>query len=214
MATSPTNSSKSSFCSSETAIGYETPYRSSISTVLYPFDGNMIDLITNNIGIPYGITLPSAVNQGYINQGLQLTSSAQQYVVIPSLNFTQSFTFQVWVYFSSMSLAADMAIFSQCDPNSICLTLMIKNARFVVSFDSMNSSSYLLGTTVLSINSIWVHATIVYDATLRQQQLYVNGRIDAISSGSVDPYRGTLQGSIATIGRHPNITSGFVFLDG
>lgn len=212
--TSSTTPSPISVCSSATAIGQETPYRSSIVTVLYPFDGNLIDLIQNNVGIPFGVSIPSALNQGYVNQALSLSSNSQQYVVIPSLNFGQSFTLQVWIYLNTISLSADMAIFSQCDSNSICLTLLIRNARFALSFDSMNSSSYLLGTTLLTSNSIWAHVTVVYDATLRQQQLYVNGRIDAVSIGSVDPYRGTTQGSIANVGRHPNITSGFVFFDG
>ena len=174
----------------------------------------MIDLIQNNIGIPFGLTIPSALNQGYVNQALSLSSNSQQYVVVPSLNFSQSFTLQVWIYLNSISLTADMAVFSQCDSNSICLTLLIRNARFALSFDSMNSSSYLFGTTLLNTNGIWAHVTAVYDASLRQQLLYVNGRIDAVSSSSIDPYRGTILGSTATVGRHPNITSGFVFFDG
>lgn len=212
-ATATVNRSVSS-CPGSTCIGNETPYRSSVTTLLYPFDGNMNDLIGNNIGVPLGNTLPAANVQGYVNQGLILSLSAQQYVLLPPVNFArQSFTLQVWIYPTIMSIAVEMAIFSQCDPTAICFTLSIRNARLAMSFDSMNTSSFLLGTAVLARDT-WIHVTVVYDAALRQQQMYVNGRMDAISTSPIDPYRGVTLGSVATVGRYPNTTSGFFFFDG
>ena len=187
-----------------TCIGQETPYHTSTVTALYPFDGSANDLSGFATGVLIGITTPSYSGGCYIgSQSLSFNSvTQQQYVQIPSVALAQtSFTIQTWLYLGSGAVVGDLGIFGQCDLNNICLTLSLRNGRFVLSFDSMTTdNNTLVGTSILASQK-WTHVTVVYDAVLFQQQIYVNGHIDALSHGLVAAYRGTTAGSIATIGR-------------
>ena len=82
-----------SVCSNSTCIGRETPYRTTIITVLYPFDGNYNDLTGYATGTPYGSPIFSSNYPGYISQAVYLPSGSQQYIQIPYVNLSQrSFT--------------------------------------------------------------------------------------------------------------------------
>ena len=144
-----------------------------------------------------------------------VASASQQYVQIPYVNLAQqSFTLQLWIYPTITNTSGEMGIFGQCDSSSICFSLSLRNARVGVSFDSKNNnSSPLLGSTLITGN-VWTHLTVVYDAVLRQQQIYVNGGVDAVSNGLVSPYRGSSSGSVTTIGRSAMVSSGFAYFDG
>jgi hypothetical protein len=141
------------------------------------------------------------LSQAYSGQALYFTSSSQ-YVQIPNVNLAQqSFTLQAWLFPINLSSPGDFGIFGQCDLNSICLSLSLRNSRFTLSFDSMNTNNNtLMGTDLINTNG-WVHVTVVYDAVLFQQQIYVNGVIDAMSRSIVTPYRGNSFGATTTIGR-------------
>ena len=76
-----------------------------------------------------------------------------------------------------------------------------------------NNSSPLIGSTLITTGA-WTHLAFVYDAALRQQQIYVNGRIDAVSYGLVSPYQGGTSGAIATIGRSASATSTWSYYTG
>ncbi|CAF1146911.1 unnamed protein product [Adineta ricciae] len=198
-----------SVCSNSTCIGQETPYRTTIITVLYPFDGNYNDLTGYATGTPYGSPIFSTNYPGYLSQAVYLPAGSQQYIQIPYVNLSQrSFTVQTWVYPTVISAGNDLGIFSQCDSNSICLSLSIRSGRLALSFDAMNvSSNVLIGTTVLSTNN-WFHVTLMYDLNRLQQQIYVNGEIDAISSGIVSPFRATSTGSVTIIGKTSSASYG------
>ncbi|CAF1538704.1 unnamed protein product, partial [Adineta steineri] len=126
---------------------------------------------------------------------------------IPNINLTeQSFTLQAWLLPTSMSSTNDLAIFGQCDSNSICLSLSLRSSRFALSFDSMNTGNIvLMGSSV--ITSGWVHVTVVYDITLFQQRIYVNGRIDAVSNNIVNPFQTISSVSTTTVAK----TSSFAY---
>jgi hypothetical protein len=192
-----------SACSVSTCIGKETPYRSSIVTALYPFDGNTNDLGGYATGTAFGgITYTP---QGYVSQSTStLIPASMQYIQIPNINFAQqSFTIQTWLFTpAAITAPSDYAIFGQCDGNSMCLSLSLRNGRITFSFDSMNSASTpLTGESLITSTLSWVHVTAAYDATLFQQQIYVNGEIDAVSHGIVSSYQGISSSSITTIGR-------------
>ena len=209
-----TNLSASS-CASTTCIGDETPFQTSMVTVLYPFDGNMNALNGYATGTAFGSPVASINANAYIGQSVFLASASQQYVQIPYVNLAQqSFTLQLWINPTITSTSGEMGIFGQCDSSSICFSLSLRNARVGVSFDSKNNnSSPLIGSTLITANS-WTHLTVVYDAVLRQQQIYVNGGIDAVSNGLVSPYLGSSSGSVTTIGRSAMVSSGFAYFDG
>jgi hypothetical protein len=197
-----------SVCSSSTCIGKETPYRASGITVLYAFDGNTNDLSGYASGTPSGTNPPTGfLNQGYVRQTLNFNANLSQYVTIPSVNLTkQSFTIQVWIYPVGSNGQVNYGIFGICHSDLICLSLSLFNNIVAFSFDSMNvNNKMLIGATVIEI-AAWSHITVVYDAVLFQQLIYVNGRIDAVSSGIVNPYQGKLSSSTSTIGLSSSYT--------
>lgn len=206
-----------SVCSTSTCIGKETPYRTSIITTLYTFDGNYNDQTGFATGIPYGISTPSVSSAGYVSQSITLTSTSYQYVQIPNINFAkQSFTLQTWIYPSNPNSLVEFGIFGQCDSNMMCLLLSIRNARITFAFDSSNSTNQgntLIGSTVITNN--WYHVTAVYDAVLFQQRIYVNGQIDSISYGMINSYQGISSSStITTIGRTTSSYNSTTYFNG
>jgi hypothetical protein len=186
-------------------------------TVLYPFDGNVNDLTGSSSGSLFGTTLPGFTGTAYVGTyALLLTSGNNQYVQIPYINLgQQSFTLQMWIYpTGSIIVPSDYGLFGQCDSNSICFLLTLRNARITLSFDSMNTNNNtLIGSTVFNGGS-WYHVTVVYDAVLYQQSIYINGRIDAIARGMVASYKGTSYGSVTTIGRSLSLASGYTYFIG
>ncbi len=191
-----------SACSASTCIGKETPYRSSIVTALYPFDGNVNDQSGYATGTAFGGF--AYTPQGYVSQACVLTAASSQYILIPNVNLAkQSFTLQTWLFTPpAITNPSDFGIFGQCDTNSICLSLSLRNGRITLSFDAMNSANTaLVGASVISTTNSWVHVTVVYDATISQQQIYVNGKIDAVSHGIISSYQGVSSGAVTTIGR-------------
>ncbi|CAF1102680.1 unnamed protein product [Rotaria sordida] len=210
---SSTNTTVSS-CSSSTCIGQETSYRSSIVTALYPFDGNTNDQSSYYTGTAFGTSTPSYSTVAYVSQSIILSPTSQQYVLIPNINLSkQSFTLQTWLRPGTINTSTDFGIFSQCDSNSICMSLSLRNGRFVLSFDSMNSNNITLTGSSLVTSNEWVHVTVVYDATLYQQQIYVDGQIDALSNGIVNSYQGVSLSS-TIIGRSSSLAYGTAYFQG
>ncbi|CAF0925096.1 unnamed protein product [Adineta ricciae] len=203
-------------CYATTCIGQETPYRTSTITVIYPFDANTNDASGYAIGTAFGLSGPGYTGYCYVGyQALVLASLYQQYISIPYVNLSQrSFTIETWIMLYNSAASSNYGLFGQCDSNSICLSISVQNSRFVVSFNSMVTNNYTLtGSTFVSAN-IWFHLTVVYDAVLYQQRIYVNGRIDGISSGIVPSYQGTSTGSLTTIGRSSSLGYGTTYFQG
>jgi len=207
-----------SVCSSTTCIGKETPYATKTITALYLFDGNLNDISGYANGISCGFTTPSTSTIGYVSSSVTVSSSLNQYVQIPNIDFSQkSFTIQVWIYPTGSISSGDYGLFSQCDSYNICLSFGIRNSRIVFSLDSMNSSqSTLTGSYVLGTGTgYWFHLTLVYDITLFQQRIYVNGRIDGISSGIISPFRGSISSlTVTTVGRGSSFIGGTTYFNG
>jgi hypothetical protein len=204
-------------CSTTTCIGQETPYHSSIISVLYTFDGNVNDMSGYYSGTLLGTPLPWFITNAYVgSQTINFYATYYEYVQIPYIALSQqTFTLQIWVLvYYPLIFPSDYGIFGQCDSNSVCFLLTVRNARITLSFDSMNANNNtLVGSTVLNAYN-WYHVTIVYDATLSQQQIYVNGRIDAVSPGMVASYQGTSSGTVTTIGRSLSLASGYTYFNG
>lgn len=120
---------------------------------------------------------------------------------ISPLNFRQqSFTLQLWYVIYGSGTNNDYGLFSQCTSDWICLALNVRNNRLFFSLDSMNpNGKVLVGRTVVTSN-YWYHITVTYDAIQRQQSIYLNGNLEAISVTGIDPYQGTAFSAIAYIG--------------
>ncbi|CAF4107369.1 unnamed protein product [Rotaria sp. Silwood2] len=205
-----------SSCSTSTCIGKETAYRTSIVTALYPFDGNTNDQTGYSTGMAFGTSTPSFTSGAYVGQTINLNPTVQQqYVQIPSISLSkQSFTLQAWLYPGSTNTSGDFGIFSQCDSSWICLSLNLRSTRFVFSFDFMNATNKtLIGSSSVTLTE-WVHVTVVYDAILFQQQIYVDGQIDAVSSAMINSYQGDSSSSTTTIGRSSSFGRGTSYFQG
>lgn len=215
LATTTTTSTTLSPCSSTTCIGKETPYHTSIVTVLYPFDGNANDSTGQFAGIPYNS--PTYVTQDYVGSRALLLNNPgpNQYIGIPYVDLTtRSFTIETWLYVITSSILNDYGIFSLCDFNSTCLSISLRNGRFALSFDSMNiNNNTLISTTYVPIRE-WIHLTVVYDAILYQQRIYVNGLIDSMSNGMIASYQRTSLNSTAAIGASKSSAYGSSFFQG
>lgn len=176
-------------------------------TALYPLDGNANDISGYATGTLFGSTAPGFTSNSMIGSRaivMNTPTFQTQYIQIPYINLAQrSFTIEAWIYPVNLSSVVDHGIFSQCDSNSNCISVGLRNARLLLSLDSMNGNNVtLIGTIFINtLNPAWVHIAAVYDATLFQQRLYVNGRADAISRSLVAPYHGTVSGTVTTIGR-------------
>lgn len=170
-----------------------------MAMVLYPFDGNYNDVTGYATGTPTGSM--SFGNPGYVSQAVTFPSPTYQYIQIPEVNLSKrSFTLQAWLYPTTLTVGGEFGVFGQCDTSSVCLLLSLRSARVTFSLDSMNATgTTLIGTSVISSN--WVHVTAVYDIARLQLRIYVNGRIDAVSSGIVSSFRGNTSSSTTTIGR-------------
>jgi hypothetical protein len=184
-------------------------------TVLYTFDGNANDLTGTNTGVLFGTSLPTYNQGSYVGTGaLYLQAVSLQYIEIPYVNLSQSFTIEVWISPTAAAGVFDFAIFNQIGSNNKSLTISLRNQRVTLSFDSMNTSNVTLtGTTVITLNP-WTHVAVVYNAELYQQQIYVNGIIDAVSNGIVLPFAGTSSGSITTVGRCLSSAYGASYFNG
>lgn len=132
-------------------------------------------------------------------QAYYITSYYFQYISIPYVNLSQSFTFQVWIVLYADNSTADAGIFYQYSSmDNICFTLTIRNNHVLLSFDSMNPNDEPLISASIVITGVWTHITIVYDAIALQQLIYINGRVDAVSEGMISLYRGTSAGMTNT----------------
>lgn len=196
-----------SVCSKSTCIGQETPYHSSMTTHLYMLDGNTQSTIGSTSGIAAGSPSPSVNAAGFAGQSISLNESNNQCVIISPMNFAErSFTVQLWFFINLPTITMELGLFSQCDYDNTCLSLSIQNEHLTFWFDSKNPSSIpLIGNSLIPVY-VWTHVTIIYDAILFQQRLYINGDIDAVSTGIVFPYQGVTSLATATIGRSESIT--------
>lgn len=165
-------------------------------------DSNTNDLSGYSIGTAFGLApLTYSPATSYVRQAIGFNALSNQYIRIPNINFKQqSFTIQLWYFIMSGGISVDYALFGQCSLDSICFSLSIRNSRVTLSFDSLNiNASILTGATLLPSNT-WQHVTFVYDATLYQQLIYINGQTDAISYGLIQPYQGSSVGASTYIG--------------
>lgn len=185
-----------------------------MNTIIYLLDGNTNDISGYATGNLFGNPIPTYTSSCYIGSfALSLLPSAAQYVQIPYVNLAESFTMEVWL-FPQTSLAGDYGIFGQCDANLKCFSLSLRNGRIALSFDALNTTNNTLTSASLVTLTDWTHITVTYNATLAQQQIYINGRIDATSIDPRAPYAGTALGSVTTIGRSISFAYGLSYFQG
>ncbi|CAF2973205.1 unnamed protein product [Rotaria socialis] len=173
-------------------MGSENQYPITSGAILYPFDGNTRDASLLANGSPVGAFLLLSYNCGAYSGSVIL------------LNATQHFTLEVWVLpinaATNSGLQDDFPIFGQCDGYLTCLLLTFRSGRIQLSFNSMATNVTLTSSTLIPYWN-WIHVAVVYDITIYQQLIYINGIIYTVSEGIVTPFQSSSSLASTTIGR-------------
>ncbi|CAF3956985.1 unnamed protein product [Adineta steineri] len=147
----------------------------------WPLDGNANDLANTHDGILVG-NLSFVV--GYIDRAIQCSGTA--YINVSYIDFyRRSFTVEFWFYINN-HMSGHIGLIGECMNSTIheCLHLGLQNgSKPYMGFFSDDSA----GSTIIA-NYQWYHVAFVYNNTIRQRQIYVNGLLENITlSGSLSP---------------------------
>ncbi|CAF3941742.1 unnamed protein product, partial [Rotaria sordida] len=148
--------------------------------VQWPFDGSYIDIMINRNGTPSS-NQPAFVT-GYFGQACSFNASVKQSIYtsfIPLNNV--SFTIEAWIKPTGYPNPTDHSIVGLCPSQSTrrCLHINIRNTKLHFGFFSDD----LQGATTISLNQ-WIHIAFVFDATRKQQTIYLKGVQDGQASAS------------------------------
>ncbi|UJR18136.1 hypothetical protein I4U23_005036 [Adineta vaga] len=150
-----------------------TAISTSYHVAFYSFDNNTLDSIGN-----YSMNANFTPNyvQGWIGLAVDFSYNNQQYLQSTHIPLdSRSFTIDFWFYAPEMmdNVSYSFAGERHASENYQCLFLDIRDRYLYIGFYSDD----LIGTTSLSANQ-WYHATFVYDSTIKQQLIYLNGILD------------------------------------
>jgi hypothetical protein len=158
-----------------------------------------------------GAEFNSSTITGY-GSSLSLSSALSQWVQMdtPFLNLSgHSWTFEAWIYLSTLLNSLDYAIVGQCDSrnNDKCLHLLIRSQNMYLGFYGDD----LAGVTSLTL-SRWYHVAYVFDSATLNQSVYSNGVLDNSTTAN-SFYRGnsgTLTVRMAIIPPYMYYFDGFI----
>ncbi|CAF1613412.1 unnamed protein product, partial [Adineta ricciae] len=148
---------------------------SKISTIVfYTFDNNTFDTVGN---YSMNETFPVSYVPGWIGLAVNFIYTDYKYLSTKShipLN-NRSFTIDFWFYTTNLTGFKDLIFVGECQSSTndhrLCLNVRYKLLRLVFFSDDT------FAKTNLMINR-WYHATFVYDSTVKQQLIYLNGVLD------------------------------------
>ncbi len=129
-----------------------------------------------------GISSPNYVT-GWVGSAVNFTASnAQRFSTGNILLNSRSFTIEFWFYATDIS-AWDYSFMGEYfgQTQDQCLFINIRYQKLFFGFFSDDTS----GTTTLVINT-WYHGAFVYDHTIRQRYIYLNGVLDRQTGVSND----------------------------
>jgi hypothetical protein len=198
IATSTLSNSCTSLCPGETWTF------SSNLLARWTFDRTLADTMNNYQGTTTGNL--SFASNGYVNQALLLSATANQSVTAPYIPLANtSFTVEAWIKPTLLTNNLDHSILGLCASRSSyqCLHLLLRRngSNFFLYFGHFSDDCQ--GSTSVSINQ-WIHAAFVFDLVTMRQSIYLNGRLDGSRTASA-PFMGT-QGNV-TIGSIPLLNS-------
>jgi hypothetical protein len=113
---------------------------------------------------------------GYLGQAASFNVSAKQAMFtsfIPLNNV--SFTVEAWIKPTGYPNPTDFSIVGLCPSQTVnyCLHINIRSTKLYFGFYYND----VQGSTVILLNQ-WIHVAFVFDATIRQQTIYLNGYQD------------------------------------
>jgi hypothetical protein len=106
----------------------------------------------------------------------------------PVLTTSASFSVTAWAYLTASGGTTNMTVVGQ-DGNRVSSFAVVYNAGnnrwsvAVIGADQDNPSGITLNSAETAVVGNWTHLAVVYDATLRQLRLYVNGMLSAAQVG-------------------------------
>lgn len=174
------------------------PSPDSNETSFWPFDNHTLDISAGFDGTPIGnLTYTSPGINGY-GSALSLVKSRGQYVEVRHYRnlANRSFTVEMWFYCINLT-SYESGLFGQYHYWNISqfLHYQIRNNTPYLGFYGND----VRGSTINLIkNNTWYHVAFVYDFSLLEQKIYLNGRLDN-RRNPAQAYQGT-SGSI-TIGK-------------
>ncbi|CAF1199445.1 unnamed protein product [Adineta ricciae] len=146
------------------------------SVAFYTFDNSTLDSV-GNYSMKGNFT-PSYV-PGWIGSAINFTHSSQYLSTTHIPLDSRSFTIDLWFYATNLTSFRDFGFAGECDSSSTdqCLLLNIRDMKLRLVFFSDDTA----GTTNLTENK-WYHATFVYDSTVKQQLIYLDGVLNNINT--------------------------------
>ena len=167
---------------------------------LWTFDSTFQDLSATFIGIPKNSsTFSSNYSITGYGSSLSLSRPQAQYLLIPNPQLKlndQSWTFEAWIYLTSITGNTTYSIIGQCrdGTNYLCLHLTLQSQKLYLGFFNDDLS----GNTTLTASK-WYHVAFVFDCNNLTQSVYLDGVVD-----------GSRQASICFQGRNQSLTFGMI----
>jgi hypothetical protein len=184
--TSTTSTSTTATTTTTTALvcGFSCVNYSSISSsnllAKWSFDGSFLDQTNAYNGIPCS-NAPTFVT-GYLGQAASFSASFNQCIYTSYIPlYHASFTVDAWINPTGFPNPLDQSIVGLCPSVTVdaCLHVNIRTPHLYFGFYNDD----LPGTTNIVANQ-WIHVAYVFDATLRQQTIYLNGFVNAQRTSS------------------------------
>ncbi|CAF0767437.1 unnamed protein product [Rotaria sordida] len=157
-----------------------------IAGAFWPFDNNALELYNGLNSTLSGLPSYTTSFLGY-GAAINLNQSLSQFVSITSMVIplnSRSFTIEVWIYPIGLT-GGEYGIFGQCQSTStnLCLHFTSRNNKLYCGFYDNDVE----GATTLTMN-VWTHVACVYDSARLIQEVWLNGVLNGLHSGS--PYQG------------------------
>lgn len=163
-----------------------TTTSTSARIAFYSFDSNTND--ATGIYSAGGIASPSYV-LGYVGSAIYFDAALSERLSAPSMSLdSRSFTIEFWFWVSN-SASADYAFFGQMSvPNAgqECLFIVSATGTPYMGFFNLD----LTGNGQF-LDNVWYHGAFVYDNSVGQQRIYINGILNAQSGTGAGAYLGT-----------------------
>jgi hypothetical protein len=153
-----------------------------------------------------GNSAPSWITSGKIGNGLQFDGSNDYVSMGNVLNQTSSFTVAAWIYPHDITTSGQRIVVKDSSSDGWALSLGDGGSNTVRFFIRDLSEIILDSTNIIQTNA-WQHIVGVYDATAGTKKLYINGSLNAGSTGLTGaPVSNTANFGI---GGNPDTTANF-----
>ncbi len=151
------------------------------------FDGYIAD--TSGFNQPFTVNGTVLTNDRNNNpKNASYFNGVSDYITIPDLRNTASFTYSCWYYYISNTGNWDRLLyFGKDSDNNISLHIRNQGGAYLQYWYNYNNNlaSSVISSTVMQTNQ-WYHIALVVDSQAKTSSLYINGNLDASSAWALD----------------------------